>query len=75
MACIVKLPSQKDGPPNLNIENVAPGVMKMDGLFKENSKKIAAHDDALDMMANEINEIKRDIRKLFKRPSLELKLS
>ena len=59
----------------LNMENVAHELMKMDGPFKENSKKIAEHDDALNRMANEMNEMKRDIRKLLNNPSLESKRS
>ena len=54
---------------NLNVENVAHKFMKIDGQFKDNTKKIRGINDALNRMANDMNEMKRDIKKLLKKPS------
>ena len=54
---------------NLNVENVAHEFMKIDGQFKDNTKKITDINDSLNRMANDMNEMKRDIKKLLKKPS------
>ena len=60
---------------NMNLENVDHKWMKMDAVIEEITETITAHDDALNRMANDMNEMKRDIRKILNNLSLELNIT